>query len=69
MDFKTEIEIKDEPFEYINDDALNTHCSDQVLQSDKIIQRLIGNDNDGEKDVKEERTLRSRPTPGQGINS
>ncbi|RXG58479.1 hypothetical protein Avbf_15243 [Armadillidium vulgare] len=56
MDFKHEIEIKDECLEFTEDDGKITHCLDQVLRNDELQERnFLANINiKGEIEVKDE---------------
>ncbi|RXG63054.1 hypothetical protein Avbf_18097, partial [Armadillidium vulgare] len=56
MDFKHEIEIKDECLEFTEDDGKITHCLDQVLRNDELQERnYLANINiKGEIEVKDE---------------
>ncbi|RXG52046.1 hypothetical protein Avbf_08615 [Armadillidium vulgare] len=56
MDFKHEIEIKDEILEFTEDDGKITHCLDQVLRNDELQERnYLANINiKGEIEVKDE---------------
>ncbi|RXG55622.1 hypothetical protein Avbf_07817, partial [Armadillidium vulgare] len=56
MDFKHEIEIKDEILEFTEDDGKITHCLDQVLRNDELQERnSFANINiKGEIEVKDE---------------